>query len=156
MDNKKAHGFSLVEVTIALGIAAFCLIALFGLLPVGINSTAVATQQTIATSLLASVASDLRAIPNQTTTTGRFKIDVSTPGLKSIFINEDGTTNPSASADFRYRLTYNVILPPSAAPRSATAISIRVTWPAIADPQPGTPPKNYAGIVESYVALNRN
>jgi uncharacterized protein (TIGR02598 family) len=30
--------FSLVEVTLALGIAAFCLIALFGLMPVGVQT----------------------------------------------------------------------------------------------------------------------
>ncbi len=153
---KPIHGFSLVEVALALGIAAFCLIAVFGLLPVGISSTAVATQQTVATSLLASVASDLRALSKQTTTSERFKIDVTTPGLKSIFMSEDGRTSPSASADFRYRLTCNVLTPPATAPKSATAISIRLTWPALSDPQPGTPPKNYAGLVESYVALNRN
>ncbi|HEV2841922.1 MAG TPA: hypothetical protein VGW39_11395 [Chthoniobacterales bacterium] len=31
-------GFSLVEVTLALGVASVCLIAIFGLLPVGLRT----------------------------------------------------------------------------------------------------------------------
>ena len=42
------NAFSLVEVTLALGIAAFCLLAIFGLLPVGIKSQQNAIGQTVA------------------------------------------------------------------------------------------------------------
>ena len=53
--------FSLVEVTLALGIAAFCLIAVFGLVPVGVQTNRNATSQTAATNILSSVVSDIRA-----------------------------------------------------------------------------------------------
>src|SRR6516225_7614002 len=59
-------GFSLVEVTLALGIAAFCLIALFGLLPVGVQTNRNATSQTAATNILADVVADIRATARAT------------------------------------------------------------------------------------------
>ena len=60
--------FSLVEVTLALGIAAFCLIAIFGLLPVGMQTNRNATSQTAATNILSSVVSDIRASPKGSST----------------------------------------------------------------------------------------
>jgi uncharacterized protein (TIGR02598 family) len=36
--NRRQAGFSLVEVVMALGIAAFCLVALLGLMPVGLKT----------------------------------------------------------------------------------------------------------------------
>src|SRR5438876_7933827 len=61
--NSRTGAFSLVEVTLALGIAAFCLIAVFGLVPVGVQTNRNATSQTTATNILSSVVSDIRASP---------------------------------------------------------------------------------------------
>ena len=58
-----ATAFSLVEVTLALGIAAFCLIAVFGIMPVGVQTNRNATSQTAATNIMAAVIADLRATP---------------------------------------------------------------------------------------------
>ena len=58
-----AAAFSLVEVTLALGVAAFCLIAVFGLMPIGVQTNRNATSQTAATNIMASVVADLRATP---------------------------------------------------------------------------------------------
>jgi hypothetical protein len=55
--------FSLVEVTLAIGIAAFCLIAVFGLMPVGVQTNRNATSQTGATNIIPAVVADLRATP---------------------------------------------------------------------------------------------
>src|SRR6266581_2927320 len=57
----RARGFSLVELTLALGVAAFCLIAVFGVIPVGVQTNRNATSQTAATELIALAVSDLRA-----------------------------------------------------------------------------------------------
>ena len=46
-----------------MGIAAFCLIAVFGLVPVGVQTNRNATSQTAATNILSSVVSDIRASP---------------------------------------------------------------------------------------------
>src|SRR4051812_39938473 len=58
---KKARGFSLVEVTLALGVAAICLIVLMGLLPVGVKTQQNSIQQTTANQIISQVYSFLRA-----------------------------------------------------------------------------------------------
>lgn len=60
---RRVHAFSLVELTLALGVAAFCLVAVFGLMPVGVQTNRNATSQTIATNIIALAVSDLRAAP---------------------------------------------------------------------------------------------
>ena len=58
---RRIDAFSLVELTLALGIAAFCLIAVFGLMPIGVQTNRNATSQTEATNISAAVVADLRA-----------------------------------------------------------------------------------------------
>src|SRR5215813_5749765 len=61
MKKRSNRAFSLVEVTLALGIAAFCLIAVFGLMPVGVQINRNATSQTAATNIIGAIIADLRA-----------------------------------------------------------------------------------------------
>ena len=63
MKKRSSSAFSLVEVTLALGIAAFCLIAVFGLIPIAVQTNRNATSQTAATNIMAAVVADLRATP---------------------------------------------------------------------------------------------
>ena len=63
MKKQITSAFSLVELTLALGIAAFCLIAVIGLVPVAVLTTRNATSQTAATNIMAAVVADLRATP---------------------------------------------------------------------------------------------
>src|SRR5438876_4585783 len=58
---RRVHGFSLVEVTLALGIAAFCLLAVFGLMPIGVQTNRNTTSQSAAANIIAAVVADLRA-----------------------------------------------------------------------------------------------
>jgi type II secretory pathway pseudopilin PulG len=60
---RRVHAFSLVEVAIALGIAAFCLLAVFGLMPIGVQTNRNATSQTAAANILSTAVSDLRNAP---------------------------------------------------------------------------------------------
>src|SRR5438093_9824869 len=53
--------FSLVEVTLALGVAAFCLIAVLGMLPVGLKTQQASVQQTTANEIISEIADELRA-----------------------------------------------------------------------------------------------
>ncbi|PYJ64415.1 MAG: Verru/Chthon cassette protein B, partial [Verrucomicrobia bacterium] len=46
MKQERTSAFSLVEVTLAIGIAALCLITVFGLVPIGVQTTRNATSQT--------------------------------------------------------------------------------------------------------------
>ena len=56
-----AAAFSLVELTLALGLAAFCLITVFALVPVAVLTNRNATSQTAATNIMALTVADLRA-----------------------------------------------------------------------------------------------
>jgi type II secretory pathway pseudopilin PulG len=58
---RRVHAFSLVEVTLALGVAAFCLLAVFGLMPIGVQTNRNTISQTAAANIMAAVVADLRA-----------------------------------------------------------------------------------------------
>jgi Tfp pilus assembly protein PilV len=53
--------FSLVEVTLALGVAAFSLLVILGMLPVSLKTNQSSSQQTTANGIISQVAADLRA-----------------------------------------------------------------------------------------------
>jgi type II secretory pathway pseudopilin PulG len=166
-------GFSLVEVTLALGIAAFCLLVLLALLPVAVKTQQNSIQQTTANQIISQIYSFLRAdvrlppgqykqvCPDPPDPTqpcqwdnlhGHWK-NVATPDTLYFTNGAKQTGNisqspPPADAVFRAKITYQ--LPPS----ETTALAdIRVTWPAPVDPdQSGAVP---AGSVTTTIAVNR-
>jgi uncharacterized protein (TIGR02598 family) len=144
--NCKLDSFSLVEVTLAIGVAAFCLIAVFGLVPVGVQTNRNATSQTMATNIVAGVISDLRATPKTTTTSAQYQITFGT--AKTLYFDGAGQPTTSLGANSRYRLVVSF-------PTSPTGLSyadLRVTWPAPVDPTTTTP----SGSVETFAAFDRN
>jgi hypothetical protein len=165
----ESAAFSLVEVTLALGVAAFCLIVLLGLLPTGLKTQQSSIQQTTANQIISTVWSDLRAdirLPPGLDSKvcgndpgpcawgdlhGHWH-DIATP-FRLYFTNEakqTGTLNGSPPADAVFRATIVYRFPPS---ETTTFASITVTWPAQVDPdQPGAVP---AGSVTSVMAVNR-
>ena len=124
-------GFSLVETTLTLGVAGFCIIALFGLLPVGIQTNQSAISQTAAASLLSSIVADLRATPRTSLTTAQYGITFGT--AKFLYFDGEGraVTPTDANATPRYRMTITFPLSPAGA-FAPTFISLKVTWPAVA------------------------
>jgi uncharacterized protein (TIGR02598 family) len=140
-----AAGFSLVEVTLALGIAAFCLIAVFGLLPVGVQTNRNASSQTAATSIIAAVIADLRATLKSSPTSSQFGIAFGTNTTLYFDSAEQGSTSLGANSRYRLNVTWNG----SSGLRYA---DLRVTWPAPADPATTTP----SGSVETFAAFDRN
>ena len=58
---RRVHAFSLIELTFSLGIAAFCLITVFGLMPVSVQTNRNSTSQSAAANIMAGVIADLRA-----------------------------------------------------------------------------------------------
>jgi Tfp pilus assembly protein PilV len=163
----RSSAFSLVEVTLALGVAAFCLLAVFGLLPTGLNSDRNSTQQTAAASLARAIAADLRVAPKTLPATDqnspRYGITIPATGSPShtIFLKDDGTSvggqdasaDPTQNPKFRATLYFNAS---GASLREATGVRILLTWPALADKTAGTPPTNYSGAYETFTALDRN
>jgi uncharacterized protein (TIGR02598 family) len=142
------NAFSLVEVTLALGIASICLIAVFALLPIGISTNRNAIGQSIATDILSAVVSDLRATPNTTTTSPQFGINFDSS--TTLYFDATGavTATPTNQA---YRLT--VTFPTnSAGPNAAAFADLKISWPAPVDPATGTP----SGSVEAFAAFDRH
>ena len=163
--------FSLVEVALALGVAAFALLAIMGMLPTTLKTQQASIQQTTANTIISQIFSDLRADvrlppgqaskacpdppdPNQPCQWdqlhGHWR-NVATPDTL-YFTNEakqTGTINGSLPADavFRSKITYR--FPPT---ETTSLADITVSWPAKVDPDQGGTP---TGSATSLIAVNR-
>ena len=159
MKGHVTSAFSLVEVTLALGIAAFCLIAVFGLMPVGMQTNRNAKSQTRATNLMAAVMADLRATPSTKAASLQFCILLS--GTTTVFFDSEGrcssnlagSTSPCGVAwvpplETRYQVNITF---PSSGNANLTYADIKATWPAAPDPATTTP----SGSVEMFAAFDR-
>ena len=156
--------FSLIEVTSSLGIAAFCLIAIFGLLPTGLNSNSTAIEQTTAASHARAIIADLRATPASSGTSSSYGIAIPQAGasstISSIFLRDDGTKdgtgNPGQNSHCIATIHFN---PPAAGQSTATSVRVLITWPVGGDyvlVNAGQQPRNFSGSLEAFASLNRN
>jgi uncharacterized protein (TIGR02598 family) len=152
----KSGAFSLIEVTLALGVAAFCLIAVFGLMPVGVQTNRNATSQTAATNIIAAVVADLRATPRCVATSAQFQITLGTgpgctsaifPSAATLYFDSAGqfTTSPGANSGYQLNVTWN-----NSPPTGLQYADLKVTWPAAAIPA------NASGSTEIFAAFDRN
>ena len=149
---RRAAAFSLVEVTLALGIAAFSLLAIFALLPVASQATRMATERTASTNILATIGADLRATASTAPSSPLFGISIPSNTATStvtLYFSATGQASTSLQPTSRYRGTITFI-PSSAGPNTATLATVRLTWPAAASVA------NSAGSVRTFVALARN
>jgi uncharacterized protein (TIGR02598 family) len=156
--------FSLVEVTLALGVATFCMVAILGLLPVGLKSNQSAIEQTMAASIARSIATDLRLTPILSGSSPQFGFTFSgsSGAVQSLYFSEDGSPTGkvgdaplTSGTTSRYR-TSIWIVPPASATKAATSVRLMVTWPALADSNPASNPSNFSGSFEILTALDRN
>ena len=159
LNARSIAAFSLVEVVIALGVTIFCLIALFGLLSVGLRSNQTTIEQGGAGTILSAVVSDLYATPvtipsGGATNSLQFNIQIpanpvaaATPVTTLYFAGGSLATN-STAVNSAYRLTVTPIT--SSGTRTATFLDLTVTWPA------SVSVANASGSVETFVSLNRN
>ena len=144
MRGRSNFAFSLVEVTLALGIAAFCLIAIFGLMPVGVQTNRNATSKTAATNITAALVADLRATPTFNTTSTQFGITFGT-NPPPLYFDGSGQFSTSLGANSRYQL--NITWYGTSNLRYA---DVKVTWPAAATSA------NASGRAETFAAFDRN
>ena len=141
---RSSAAFSLVELTLALGIAAFCLMAVIGLVPVAALTNRNATSQTAATNVIASVIADMRATTSSTSP--QYGITFGT--AKTLYFDGAGQFAISLSANSRYRV--RITFPSS--PSGLSYADVKATWPAPVDPATTTP----SGSVEIFAAFDRN
>jgi type II secretory pathway pseudopilin PulG len=174
---RRVHAFSLVEVTLALGVAAFCLLAVFGLMPIGVQTNRNATSQTAATNTMAAVVADIRATPKTTSTSAQYSINIPTdptsppefvppdfvpcsgdpPQTSNTsqirYIDSQGQQVPPSTSPPRYRLIVTFVKNTTATSTTgATYAHLKVTWPAAIDPCAITP----SGSAEMFAAFDRN
>jgi uncharacterized protein (TIGR02598 family) len=151
--------FSLVEVTLALGVAAICLVSIFTLLPAGLRTHQNAIEEAASADVLGEVIADLRAT-SVTTPRGRQTVSpqcgitipanpVSAAVTSTLYFTSEGRVSPTANANSRYLLTI-VFVPNGTGSRRATLADLKMTWPATAAPN------NANGSVEMFAALDRN
>ena|SRR5689334_23308929 len=155
--------FSLVEVTLAVGVAAFCLLSIMALFPTSVATNQITVQQTANTNLVAAIAADLRATPLTSATSPRYGISIPTTGsaTHTLFLQDDGTAGAQdadavPSQNPKYRATITFAAPTNNSQKTATGVRIFLTWPALADPVASVTPSKYIGTYEVYTALNRN
>lgn len=121
----QAGGFSLVEVTIALGLAAFGLLAIFGLLSTGLNTNRVSIDTTGAASLAAAVVADLQAAP-RAGASPIYAIAPDTATSAELLLSQDGAKVTSQQqADYRARV---LITTPSTGMKHVRVV---MEWPAV-------------------------
>jgi Tfp pilus assembly protein PilV len=155
---KPYFGFSLIEVTIALGVVAMCLTTIFALLPLGLQTSQNAAQQVASADIMGAVTTDLRATPvtsprGGAATSPQFAIPipanpVTTGTPLTLFFNSEGQFSSSLTPNSRYRLTITFV--PNSSSRSATLVALKMTWPGAASVA------NASGSSEMFLALDRN
>ncbi len=146
-NNSAVLAFSLVEVALSLGVAAFALIGIFGLLPIGLNSNQAAINQTAIANILTEISADLRTGDAQSPRFG-IALNVPSTATSTFYLDESGGRTP-APASARYRVS-TTVAPTSSGGRTVTKVGITVSWPAAVDSTKA------AGLVSTFVGLDRN
>ena len=135
------RGFTLVEVTLALGLAAFCLIGLLGLLQLGAAQNLEAGRATVASNLVSSVLADVRATSGAGPT-ALFQLALPTAGSGEVVANEfyvtdageyAGSTTGTVPAGKtpRYRVQVRFSASPAARPEQALGMFIKLWEPTV-------------------------
>ena len=163
MKNTKRIAFSLVEVTLALGVAGFCLLAVFALLPIGVQTNQTAFSQTAAATILADVVADMRAA-GLAATTAQYGITFGT--RKDLYFDAEdrcstdlgGTVQCGSGGSWSPAIQprYRVVIKFPSATTNATCARVVISWPAtgnIVDPSASDTP--VAGSIETVAAFNR-
>lgn len=138
----RRKAFSLVELAIAIGIAAFVMTAILGVIPLTLDLAGQANQRAQAGSMGRDLLSTYRLQPDYQSTLSQFPLpditalDLSAPLTGEIYINPAGlTTSDAAQALFRadYRIVADADDP------QLVYVSLTLAWPA----QATNPPYRY-------------
>jgi prepilin-type N-terminal cleavage/methylation domain-containing protein len=134
----KPKGFSLVEVVVAIGIVAFGMLAVIGLLPTGMKMARNSTEQAQAANLVQALAESVRSASTTNGTNysssfagqiNSYAIGGSATTLQISNLTLDGRVDPIAG---RLVAVVTITPPPTAATNGRAVIS--VAWPAAARP----------------------
>ena len=147
-DRLLSNGFSLVEVTIALGIVAFVLMALFALLPIGLNLVRESSEEGVAANILSGLASDLKNSGATETVAAVHQIPIGSVGTGVVYFDMAGRLlegAPTNSAGFKATWSVRSRDVTNGIPSN---VHLHVSWPAGAEKP--------TGFVETLIALKNN
>jgi type II secretory pathway pseudopilin PulG len=133
-----ANAFSLVEVVLALGVVSFAIVAILGILPVGLNTGHAAQDETraaqIAEDILASLAAQAPANFNNTSIQQPSGFQFPVPlnqdkDYPPLGASNDGTLNAAWAPGMPYQITLSTKTTPTGFdPGYACQVSVRVAW----------------------------
>lgn len=136
------RAFSLVEVVLAIGIFSFALLAVVGLLPVGLKSVKNANEEAAAANVVARISNTLRQASSTDGTNYEnrfagtpFGYAVGGPAVSFEWpdLNMDAYT--AANEAKRLIAKLEILQTPAGNPASPGRAVITVAWPAVANPQ---------------------
>ena len=159
---ENASAFSLVEVVIAIGVFAFCLLTLIALVPVGLTDNRTSHDRMIVADLCTSLESDLRSTVSTGTVSPINNVKFPTPSatasvsattvLYDVYVAGSPTVTFSTTKSSTSQYCFTIVLtsaPTNTYPRSPVVANIQATWPA------GASPAAAAGAVSTSVAIDR-
>lgn len=118
-----SHGFSLIEVTIALGVVSFALIALFGLLPTGLTTFRSSIDRSVASQIAQNIISQARQTEFSSLST------LATPAGSPKKFTEDGDETTDATKTIyvaKVEVETQVTLPAATVVPNTSMAKIRV------------------------------
>ena len=130
---KNLPAFSLIEVVIALGLFAFCIIGIVGLLPIAANSTKSVFQESNANNIAESIAGIWQVAPttNISITNSNFPMTNLYIGSSNLstsnYFNEFGQQTDSNSASLRMEYVATSLPAPNT---NSFAVNMTFYWPA--------------------------
>lgn len=86
-------GFSLVEITLALGLTAICFLAVLALLPIANASNRAAAAEGAAASIAAAIVADIGATPKSAMTSPQFEIPLGSS--TTLYFDAEGRSSTS-------------------------------------------------------------
>ena len=111
-NNSANAGFSLIEVVIAIGIFAFCIVAIIGMLPVGMNSVRSVSNENNAIHIATSIEGIWEVAPtNKSFTNNGFPITnlyIGATNSSVFYFNEFGEQTDSTGASVNMTYTANL------------------------------------------------
>ncbi len=143
------NAFSLIEVVLALAVAAIGLMAILGLLPQGLEASRNASDNTIAATLVHDIFSTIRTSPFTSVTNVNslgFNLPTSPPcnlgtfnnstigsPVVSSYFDKAGFTPTVTNADFYYKvvLTFQPEIPLNGTWAAVSMVTATVVWPAL-------------------------
>lgn len=169
-------GFSLIEVVLAIGVIGFCLLAVVGLLPTGLNGQRSAQEQARATSAINMVASAVESLrftardgsgnatwafpqyfsdnPNPSSNPTLVKV-TDVPAEYTFFVSDGGLIIPAGDTTSTKRQTLYVKVYPPAIEGRPVQIYAAIAWPYKPSDSNTTTPSQMAGregFLDSYIA----